>query len=126
MRSLGKQVQDVWFCLKSEANNGIDRVDVYSKPVHKRYTVSHGTGDISALGSGFNLDYDRQITCFNSDFFEEAKEGMMVFIDVTPKLDKFGNLATDNGEPITKPDYKCVKIFSTQKGLARRICVKKV
>lgn len=127
MRSLVKQVQDVWFCTVTEENVGFDRKPRYSKPIKKRMSVSWGTGDMQYLGDGINEDYDRQILSFDRDF--EVTVGTEVFVDTVPLLDIVNKelvLEDDGITPKTKPDYKVVKIIDTDKGFNARYCVKKV
>lgn len=125
MRGLDKQKQKVWFCDAAEKNIGIDRVKMFTRPIEKFYSVASGTGEIGNGGSGFNVDYDRQITAFDNDK-SVAKVGIYVFVDVVPDIGEDGFLSMNGNDPVTKPDYICNKIITTQRGDVTRICIKKV
>lgn len=145
MRSPRRRLQDCWFCDVSEQNDGIDLVKTYSKPIHKRFTVSATMGYVRGSSVGWTITYDRYINCYDRKF--KPLEGTMCFIDVVPKLDKDGNLeqhevqdidvdgtpmVDDDGNPVThmeyytEPDYIIRRILDTQKGIVARFVIKKV
>lgn len=145
MRSRFRDKQDIWFCNVSEHLDGADTVKSYSKPEKKRFSVSETAGYINGWGAGWNLSYDRYITCYERDF--HPTEGMALFVDVIPKLDENGELVinkvldTDSmGRPMldddgnemyhdeyeTEPDYILKKIYATQKGVISRFGIEKL
>lgn len=148
MRSREKQKQDVWFCEFEETNIGMDRVRIYGKPIHYLFTVSATTGQPYLYGAGLSMQYDRYITSFDRKARDVIKEGMAVFVDRIPVLDKNKELVVnktfladasgelildDEDEPIltkieyeTEPDYIVEKIYDTLKGKVARYGIKKV
>ena len=145
MRNIRRQKQNLWFCEVTEVNDGIDLVKKYSAPEKHRATVSATSGFVNGWGAGFVLNYDRYITNFDRDF--KPREGMMVFVDVTPQLDSYGGLLTErvyeldsngnkvldeNGnyiyhvEYVTAPDYMLKRIYDTGMGKIARYGLEKV
>lgn len=156
MRDLLRGKQDVWFCEITEKVVGIDTVKIYSKPIHKKMSVSATSGVVNYWGAGSNIAYDRYITSYERDF--HPKEGMGVFVDVMPILNEEGELITvsnsidgnidicDGGiladystgdivngneddetyEYKTTPDYILNRILDTQRGTVARYGIKKV
>lgn len=137
MRNIKRQMQDVWFCNFTEENDGLDTVKTYDKPIKKRFSVSGTSGTVYGWGAGLSLSYDRYITSFDRNF--RPKEGMMVFVDVIPDLDKNGNLVKNRitesdldgtivsyEEYSTEPDYMIEKIYDTKRGKVARYAIKKV
>lgn len=129
MRSNQRDLQDVWFCKAGTSISGIDTVKTYTKPEKHEFSVSATSGLVLSFGAGLAPSYDRYITSYDRDF--EPEEGMMVFVDVVPKLDKDGNLVqseTDFGvlQYATEPDYIVDKIYDTERGNVARYGLKKV
>ena len=125
MRSRIRDRQKVWFCNVNECQDSIDTVLAYSKPEIKKMNVSESSGSVSSLGSGFQLDYSKTITCFQKSFYPEV--GTRVFVDVVPKLDKDGLLAkNENGDYITEPDYLIRRIIDNQKGIVKYFMLEKM
>ncbi len=145
MRSPVRRLQKIWFCQVTESNEGIDLVKTYSKPECREFTVSATMGYVRGWASGWALEYDRYITCYDRTF--KPTEGTMCFVDIEPILDAEGNLAThevpeyeldgsisldENDEPIThteylsEPDYMIQRILDTQKGIVARFVITKV
>lgn len=148
MRSIVKDLQDVWFCNFSEINIGMDRAKVFDKPFKKELTVSATSGLVLGWGAGLSLRYNRYITSYDRELRGLVREGMAVFVDVKPELDKNGELVVnktyltdedgniildDDGEPTiigieyaTSPDYIVEEIMDTEKGKVARFGIKKV
>lgn len=145
MRNLTRQKQKMWFCSFKEDSTGIDTEKVYSKPERHNFSVSATSGYVNGWGAGFQVSYDRYITSYERNYI--PKEGTMVFIDIEPVLDEFGNLAKHivekfdsegnplkdvDGNPIiqeeyvTEPDYMVHKILNTKRGGVARYGIKKV
>lgn len=145
MRSLVRDKQPIWFCDVSESLDGIDTVKTYSDPIKKYFTVSATAGWVNNSGSGWILNYDRQVVCYERDF--RPPEGTMLFVDVVPEIDADGHLKTidvqdvdangnpaldEDGDPITykkyvtEPDYIIKKIYNTQRGTVARFGISKV
>lgn len=136
MRSRIKDLQDVWFVPfeeKLDKTTG-ELSKEYGKPEKRRMSVSATSGHIYSWGAGFALNYDRFITCYDRHF--KPEEGIAVFVDVIPELDKDGNLATTekydpilgeyNTEYVTTPDYILKRVLDTQKGSVARFGIEKV
>lgn len=119
-------MQDIWFSEVNESLNSFDTVSNYGTLIHKKMTVSSGTGQPGQISAGLVVDYDREIINFEHDFIQS--EGNAVWIDVKPQIDEDGNLimAEDGITPITPPDYRIKQIFRTQKGLIDVFGVKKI
>lgn len=148
MRSRRKDLQKVWFVTFEEVGLDMNTAKVYGKPVEKKLSVSATSGLSLALGSGLGLRYSRYITCYDRKYKEYCQEGVMVFIDRVPALDKDGNLIVeyeyqkdldgeyildDDGEKIvsrikyeTEPDYLVMELIDTQRGHVARFGIKKV
>lgn len=126
MRSIQRQIQDIWFCQAEEVQDGIDLLKKYSKPEKHRFSVSATSGQIYGYGAGLVLNYDRYITSYERDF--HPTEGTSVFIDVVPQLDENGELVLneDGITPVTPPDYTISKILDTQRGTVARYGISKV
>lgn len=148
MRSRTRDLQDVWFCNFSEVNVGMDRAKVFDKPFKKELSVSATSGLVFGWGAGLSLKYNRYITSYDRSMRDLVREGMAVFVDVEPKLDKNGELVVektyltnaegeiildDDGEPTliaidyaTQPDYIIEEIMDTKRGKVARYGIKKV
>jgi len=126
MRNIVRQKQDVWFCEAVETRIGIDNVLQFSKPIHKKMSVSATSGVVQGYGLGLVASYDRYITSYDRDF--DVSEGMFVFIDTIPVFNADGTLklSNDGVNPITKPDYSINRILDTQKGTVARYGITKV
>ena len=124
MRSLIRQTQEIWFSVKSMAYTGIDETSVYSKPEMHRFTVSATGSTPEDYAVGIVPDYDRYITSFDRTF--QPIEGMQCWVDVTPEIDKDGNLVmTEDGEPTVFPDYTLKRKVDTKMGTVARYLIKK-
>ena len=125
MRSLQRRKQDVWVTESTRLDDSIEGSMTYSKPVRYSFTVSNTSGTPHELPVGIVAEYNRYIVSFDRNF--KPKEGLMLFVDVTPELDENGDLVLDdNGEPVTKPDYVLNHIMDTAKGTIARYGIKKV
>lgn len=126
MRALKRQVQNVWFCTCRYVRKGIDNVFEYSKPEQKKFSVSATGGKSLDIGIGLVEDYDRYITSYERSF--KPSIGTLVFVDIEPVLDEYGNLVLKDDEitPVTSPDYMISVEFDTQKGYLARYGIKKV
>ena len=124
MRCLKRQTQEIWFSVKSMAYTGIDETSVYSKPEMHKFSVSPTGSTPEDYAAGIVPDYDRYITSFDRNF--QPIEGMQCWIDVTPEIDKDGNLVmTEDGEPTVFPDYTLKRKDDTKMGTVARYLVKK-
>lgn len=131
MRSRSRDKQKIWFSKIEEKQDGIDTVQVYSKPKMHRFPVSSTSGTPDEIAAGIVPNYDRYIThnkkmgCSNNFI---AEEGMVCWVDVTPKLDADGNLVMqeDMETPVMPPDYVLKKILDTQKGIVARYGISKI
>lgn len=125
MRSLQRRKQDVWITKATKSDDSIEGTVTYSKPIKKRFTVSNTSGTPHELPVGIVAEYSRYIVNYDRSF--SLEEGMMLFVDKTPELDKNKELAVDeNGEAVTKPDYVVSHIIDTQKGTTARYGIKKI
>lgn len=126
MRSLEREKQKIWFCKITEDTNSIDNVTIYGKPEMHKLTVSTTSGTPQEIAAGIVPEYDRYITSYDREFNPE--EGTMIFVDVSPKLDIYGNLALeDDGiTPVTSPDYVLKKVLDTKNGQVARYGISKV
>ena len=69
-------------------------------------------------------DYDRYITSFDRTF--QPIEGMQCWVDVTPEIDKDGNLVmTEDDVPTVSPDYTLKRKVDTKMGNVARYLIKK-
>jgi len=130
MRSLQKRKQDIW-CVEAVRNDEtIEGSMVYSKPEKHRMTVSNTSGTPHELPVGIVAEYSRYIVSFDRDF--QPHEGLMLFIDVVPRLIASGEhkgeleIDSETGKPYTEPDYVVSNIIDTQKGTIARYGIKKV
>lgn len=124
MRSLQRQTQKLWFSVKSMGYDGIDEVSVYSKPEMHRFTVSATGSTPEDYAVGIVPDYDRYITSFDRTF--QPIEGMQVWVDVEPELDRYGELVLDeDGNPTVWPDYTLRRKVDTKMGTVARYLIKK-
>mgnify|MGYP000361964746 CR=1 FL=1 len=131
MRSPSRLKQKVWFSKVEESVEGIDTVQKYSKPIMKHFTVSSTAGTPEELAAGIVPTYDRYITRYKNsccDNDTEYEEGMAVWVDKIPQIDKLGNLvmAEDSITPVTPPDYTFKKILATQRGKVFRYGISKI
>lgn len=125
MRSLQRRKQDMWFVQRSLDTMSLGNTYTYTKPIHKRYSVSPTSGSVYEGYFGVLPTYDRYIICYEHDFIPE--EGTMVYIDKKPEIGDDGYLVLGNdGEPTVKPDYTVSKIARTEKGVKTRIGISKV
>lgn len=124
MRCLIRQTQEIWFSVKSMEFSGIDEASVYSKPEMHRFTVSATGSTPEDYAAGIVPDYDRYITSFDRTF--QPIEGMQCWVDVTPEIDKDGNLVmTEDDVPIVSPDYTLKRKVDTKMGNVARYLIKK-
>ena len=130
MRSLSNQKQKVWFSDVEEVQDGIDTVFSYSKPELHKLTVSQTSGTPEEISAGIVPDYDRYITYHKPKYGKrmEAREGMAVWVDVEPEIDKEGNLILeeDGITPVTPSDYILKRIIDTKKGSVARYGIVRV
>lgn len=97
----------------------------YSKPEKHRFSVSSTAGYPLEATFGILPNYDRYIISYDRKF--KPVEGMFLYVDKTPELDKEGNLVLNaKGKPTVKPDYILDAIADTQKGILARYGIKKV
>lgn len=123
MRNLQRQVQECYFAVESKAYDGIDDVSTYSKPEMHKCTVSATGSTPEDYAVGIVPDYDRYITSFDRNF--NPIEGTRVWVDVTPELDKQGNLVLDeDGCPTVYPDYTLKRKVDTKMGTVARYLIK--
>lgn len=127
-RGAWKLRQDIYVTVKTEMQDGIDRVKVYSKPVKYRLSVSATVGTPTIFQTGIAPDYDREITVYAGQFTGfNAPEGALLYVDVAPELDDEGFLVlNDYGEPLVYPDYVMVRRISTIRGKVSRYGIKRV
>ena len=124
MRCLIRQTQEIWFSVKSMEFSGIDEASVYSKPEMHRFTVSATGSTPEDYAAGIVPDYDRYITSFDRTF--QPIEGMQCWVDVTPEIDKDGNLVmTEDDVPTVSPDYTLKRKVDTKMGTVARYLIKK-
>ena len=124
MRCLIRQTQEIWFSVKSMEFSGIDEASVYSKPEMHRFTVSATGSTPEDYAAGIVPDYDRYITSFDRTF--QPIEGMQCWVDVTPEIDKDGNLVmTEDDVPTVSPDYTLKRKVDTKMGNVARYLIKK-
>lgn len=124
MRCLIRQTQDIWFSVKSMRFTGIDETSTYSTPEKHKFTVSSTGSTPEEYAAGIVPDYDRYITSFDRSF--KPIEGMQVWIDVTPEINRDGSLAiNEDGEPTVPPDYTLRRVVDTKMGTVARYLVKK-
>lgn len=140
MRARRRDLQKVWFVTFEETAIGMNTAKIYGKPVMKKLSVSATSGLSLAMGAGLGLRYSRYITCYDRDYKEYCQEGVMVFVDREPSLNKDGELIfekeyhiDEDGEEIidklvyeTEPDYMIMELIDTQKGNVARFGIKKV
>lgn len=150
MRSLSRMKQDIWYAEVSEEMSGYDTISVYRKPKKCRMVVSATSGTPEEIAAGIVPDYERYLTYHKPKYGDKLtlEEGMVLWIDVIPKLDKNGELerdityqteeegepvVDDNGNPVidsfdyaTPPDYVLKKIIGTQKGSVVRFGITKI
>lgn len=126
MRSQRRQRQWVWFATQSIKRDGLDNVMVYANFEKHFVTVSATTGYPLRLAAGFVPTYDRYITSFEKSW--KPSEGMVVWADTDPELDKYGNIVID---PVTKnptvmPDHIVDRLMWTKKAKMDRYGLKKL
>lgn len=124
MRSLKRQKQEIYWSRISEKILGIERIEVYEKPIKYHFSVSATSGTPEEIAAGIVPSYDRYITSFNRNF--HPKEADIFWIDRAPELSENGELLlTENGAPTVQPDYVLKKIIDTQKGNVARYGIAK-
>lgn len=124
MRCLVRQTQALYFSVKSMGYSGIDEVSTYSKPEMHRFTVSATGSTPEDYAVGIVPDYDRYITSFDRTF--QPIEGMQVWVDVEPELNKYGELVLDeDGNPTVMPDYTLRRKVDTKMGTVARYLIKR-
>lgn len=150
MRSLSRMKQDVWYSEVTEAMSDYDTISVYGKPKRCRLVVSATSGTPEDIAAGIVPDYERYLTYHKLKYGDKLnlEEGMVLWIDSVPKVDKNGELERDityqideDGEIVvddegsaiiesfeytTPPDYVLKKIIATQKGLVVRYGIAKI
>lgn len=130
MRSLQRRKQEIWCVEATRDDSTIEGSMVYGKPEKHMMSVSNTSGTPHELPVGIVAEYSRYIVSFDRDF--QPHEGLMVFIDITPRLIKSGEhegeLETneETGKPYTEPDYVVTHLMDTQKGTIARYGIKKV
>lgn len=150
MRSLNRMKQDVWYSKVKEEMSDYDTISVYGKPQKCRLVVSATSGTPEDIAAGIVPDYERYLTYHKPKYGDKLnlEEGMVLWIDNVPKVNKNGELECDityqtdeegetvmddEGNPIvesfeyiTPPDYVLKKIISTQKGSVVRYGIAKI
>lgn len=128
MRSSVRDSQKVWFSTITEKKVGIDTIQEYSKPIMRKLTVSAGTGAPSQISAGLVVDYDREITSYDKTLRSEVTEGSVCWVDVIPEIAEDGSLVMgdDGVTPVTPPDYRVDKIFSTARGRVDVFGIKRI
>lgn len=128
MRNPSRQKQKIWFSKIEEVVEGINTVQRYKKPIMKCYAVSATAGTPDEISAGIVPNYDRYITSYDRKFYNEAEEGMAIWVDNIPMLDIKGNLilSEDENTPVTQPDYILKKILGTKKGKVFRYGISKI
>ena len=150
MRSLRRRKQNIWICKASIDDSHMEPVTKYSKPEKHQVSVSNTSGTPHELPVGLVSEYSRYFISYDREF--NPKEGMVLFVDREPVLNKNGNLAISeniyltsrsnkyyttrsgkkitlaegDGELITKPDYVLTHIMDTAKGTIARYGIKKI
>lgn len=125
MRGIKRRKQDIWVTEETRDDSTIEGTSTYSKPERHRFSVSSTSGTPNELAVGIVAEYSRYIVSYDRSF--KAKEGMLLFVDIEPELDEYGELVLDeNGEPNTKPDYVLTHVMDTKKGTLARYGIKKV
>lgn len=125
MRSLQRRKQKIWVCTSTVDDSHSEPKTTYSKPIMYRVTVSNTSGTPHELPVGVVAEYSRYFISFNRNF--HPKEGMLLYVDRIPVLDKDGELVLkSNGEPIVKPDYVLSHIMDTSKGTIARYGIRKI
>lgn len=125
MRSLRRRKQDVWITEATRQDDTIEGSLTYSKPVKYHVSVSNTSGTPHELPVGIVAEYSRYFISYDRNF--HGKEGMLLYVDVTPSIDTDGYLTLgEDGEPITKPDYVLSHIMDTARGTIARYGIKKV
>ena len=125
MRSLQRRKQDIWLCWAIVGDESIEPTATYTKPVKIRVTVSNTSGTPHELPVGTVAEYSRYFISFDRDFHPE--EGMVLFVDRTPRLTDEGELELkENGDPVTRPDYVLTHVMDTARGTIARYGIKKI
>lgn len=130
MRSLQRRKQEIWCVEATRDDSTIEGSMVYGKPEKHMMSVSNTSGTPHELPVGIVAEYSRYIVSFDRDF--QPHEGLMVFIDITPRLIESGEhkgelwINEETGKPYTEPDYVVTHLMDTQKGTIARYGIKKV
>ena len=126
MRSLMRRKQYIWTVDAVRNDETVEGGMTYGKPVKYHMAVSNTSGTPHELPVGIVAEYSRYIVSYDRDF--KPSEGLMLFIDVVPRIGGDGYLENDpeTGEPYTTPDYVLSHIIDTQKGTIARYGIKKV
>lgn len=130
MRSLQRRKQEIWCVEATRDDSTIEGSMVYGKPDKHMMSVSNTSGTPHELPVGIVAEYSRYIVSFDRDF--QPHEGLMVFIDITPRLIESGEhkgeleVNEETGKPYTEPDYVVTHLMDTQKGTIARYGIKKV
>ena len=130
MRSLQRRKQEIWCVEATRDDSTIEGSMVYGKPEKHMMSVSNTSGTPHELPVGIVAEYSRYIVSFDRDF--QPHEGLMVFVDITPRLIESGEhkgeleVNEETGKPYTEPDYVVTHLMDTQKGTIARYGIKKV
>lgn len=130
MRSLQRRKQEIWCVEATRDDSTIEGSMVYGKPEKHMMSVSNTSGTPHELPVGIVAEYSRYLVSFDRDF--QPHEGLMVFIDITPRLIESGEhkgeleINEETGKPYTEPDYVVTHLMDTQKGTIARYGIKKV
>lgn len=130
MRSLQRRKQEIWCVEATRDDSTIEGSMVYGKPEKHMMSVSNTSGTPHELPVGIVAEYSRYIVSFDRDF--QPHEGLMVFIDIEPRLVESGEhkgeleINEETGKPYTEPDYVVTHLMDTQKGTIARYGIKKV
>lgn len=112
MRCLNRNKRPFWYALYSDKNEVVDQSGFrtgqfrvkYGKPVQIRGNISAAKGDASTRQFGDDLSYDKIIVLGDPNV--EIDEHCVMWIDRTPNLDAYGELAaTESGGYATPHDY---------------------
>lgn len=130
MRSLQRRKQEIWCVEATRDDSTIEGSMVYGKPEKHMMSVSNTSGTPHELPVGIVAEYSRYIVSFDRDF--QPHEGLMVFIDIEPRLIESGEhkgeleVNEETDKPYTEPDYVVTHLMDTQKGTIARYGIKKV
>lgn len=130
MRGLQRRKQEIWCVEATRDDSTIEGSMVYGKPEKHMMSVSNTSGTPHELPVGIVAEYSRYLVSFDRDF--QPHEGLMVFIDIKPRLVESGEhkgeleVNEETGKPYTEPDYVVTHLMDTQKGTIARYGIKKV